>query len=408
MDPSLFTHGHPGRLIRCEQGPAGYWAYCPAPLPPAITWTEDLAGRLSAADRAIGLLAGVGRNLPNPHLLIGPFKRREAVLSSRIEGTQASLSDLILFEARPDAPPRPADVLEVANYVRALDHGLARQTVLPVSKRLIREMHAILMKGVRGQVQTPGEFRRSQNWIGPSGCTLAEASFVPPPAEELEGCLDEFERFLHAPSAMPPLVRLALIHYQFEAIHPFLDGNGRIGRLLITLLLCVERILPEPLLYLSAFLERHRSEYYDRLGNVSRRGEWIEWVDFFLRGVADSSIDAVERAGWLIDLRTRYRERLQRARASALLLRLVDSLFDLPAVSVASARRLLGVTSRAAQLNIDKLVSGGILREVTGKARNRLWVADEITMTIQQDKEAHREPDQAARQRQADVDRPLP
>lgn len=384
MDQSQFAANHPGRLVRSGPKAHSFLAYIPAALPPELKWSPGLVSRLSAADRAVGLLAGTGKSLPNPHLLIGPFKRREAVLSSRIEGTQASLSDLFVFEARAESAPRGSDVLEVANYVEALEYGLARQASLPLSKKLIREMHAILMRGVRGQEQAPGEFRRSQNWIGSPGCSLRDASFVPPPPEELEVCLDDFERFLHAPSSMPPLVRLALVHYQFEAIHPFLDGNGRIGRLLITLLLCVERVLPDPLLYLSAFFERHRGEYYEKLGAVSRRGEWNEWLEFFLRGVTEESIDAVERAGRLIDLRARYREVLQRARASALVLRLVDGLFDRPAVTLASARAMLGVTSRAAQMNIDKLVRAGILREATGMARNRMWVSDEITRTIEQ------------------------
>lgn len=403
MNRADFVSGHPGRLLR--QGPEGstFWAYVPAPLPPEIGWTESTVSRLSAADRAIGLLAGTARSLPNPHLLIGSFIRREAVLSSRIEGTQASLTDLYLFEARPESAPITSDVREVANYVKAVEHGLARLTTLPMSKRLIREMHGILMRGVRGQERTPGEFRRTQNWIGPPGCTLSDASFVPPPPEEMHACLDEFERFLHAASSLPPLVRMALIHYQFEAIHPFLDGNGRIGRLLITLLLCAERVLPEPLLYLSAFIERHRSTYYECLSAVSRRGAWDEWVEFFLRGVTDESIDAVERAGRLIDLRTRYRETLQRARASALLLRLVDSLFDLPAITAASARTLLGVTPRAAHLNIEKLVRAGVLREATGMARNRVWVADEIMKTIEQDREAIDGSAQTSRYRQTDA-----
>lgn len=387
MDRNLFIKGHPGQLMRCGAGDASYWAYRPQPLPPELAWEEALVSRLSAADRALGLLGGVGKTLPNPHLLIGPFKRREAVLSSRIEGTQASLSDLFLFEARSESGAAAGDVFEVANYVRALDHGLARQATLPMSKKLIREMHEILMRGVRGQDKTPGEFRRTQNWIGPPGCTLRDASFVPPPPEELHACLDEFERFLHTPSTIPPLVRLAIVHYQFEAIHPFLDGNGRIGRLLVTLLLCMDGLLHEPLLYLSAFFERHRGEYYEHLNAVSRRGTWHEWIQFFLRGVTEEAIDAVERAERLIVLREQLRGSLQKARGSALPLRILDALFDTPVTTVARARSLLEVTTRAAQLNIDKLVNAGILREVTGKARNRAWVADQIIWVIEHDNE---------------------
>jgi Fic family protein len=233
LQPIDFHRDAPGRLLNTPQG---YTAFVPNPLPPAIELKQHLAD-LSRADRLVGELRGVARNLPNPHLLIGPFMRREAVLSSRIEGTQASLSDLFFFEASGGQNAEIADVREVANYVRALEFGLKRMEKLPLSLRLIREMHAELMHGVRGEHMTPGEFRRSQNWIGPPGCTLTEAVFVPPPVEEMVTALDAFEKYLHADSTLPPLVRLALIHYQFEAIHPFLDGNGRIGRLLITLLL---------------------------------------------------------------------------------------------------------------------------------------------------------------------------
>ena len=263
-------------------------------LPPELSLTWELAGELSAADRDVSELAGIGRTLPNPYLLIRPFMHREAVLSSRIEGTQASLSDLYFFEAASVPPSPQSDVLEVRNYVVALEHGLRRMKDLPVSLRLLREVHEKLMAGVAGEHLTPGGFRRSQSWIGPPGCTLNEATFVPPPVEELMSSLGELEKFCHAPSPLPLLIRLALIHYQFEAIHPFLDGNGRIGRLLLTLLLSSENVLPQPMLYLSAFFERNRDEYYRRLLAVSRDGQWLEWISFFLRGVAEQSRDAVK------------------------------------------------------------------------------------------------------------------
>lgn len=234
MVASSFNANTPGRLI---QGIQGFLAYVPCPLEPDIHLDLELVSILSEADRGLGELAGVARTLPNPHLLIGPFVRREAVLSSRIEGTQASLSDLFFFEASNMRLKNVPDVREVSNYVKALEHGLARVSELPLSLRLIREMHEQLMAGVRGEHQTPGQFRRSQNWIGPPGCTLMDATYVPPPVEEMKETLDAFEKYLHAPSRLPPLIRLAAIHYQFEAIHPFLDGNGRIGRLLVTLLL---------------------------------------------------------------------------------------------------------------------------------------------------------------------------
>jgi len=257
-----FINGKSGQLVQTSRG---YLAYVPNPLEPKIELTLSIVKELSAADRALSELAGIARTLPDPHILIGPFLRREAVLSSRIEGTQASYSDLLFFEAARLREKEVPDVREVSNYVKAAEYGLARLSTLPISLRLIREMHQRLMTGVRGEIQTPGEFRRSQNWIGPAGCTLSDATYVPPPVEEMENALDGFEKYLHAPSEMPALIRLALIHYQFESIHPFLDGNGRVGRLLVTLLLCAEKLLPQPLLYLSAYFERYRDDYYQHL-----------------------------------------------------------------------------------------------------------------------------------------------
>lgn len=377
---SDFTEGKSGKVIRTLQG---YWAFVPDPLPPPLTVSWELTGELSEADRALGELAGAARSLPNPYLLIRPFTRREAVLSSRIEGTQASLSDLFVFEALGVADPQTSDVREVANYVKALEYGLARLNDLPISLRLMREMHERLMEGVRGEHLTPGEFRRSQNWIGPPGCTLMDAVFVPPPEAEMKEALGELEKYLHAPSPLPPLVRLALVHYQFEAIHPFLDGNGRIGRLLLTLLLCSGGMLPEPLLYLSAYFEHHRQEYYRLLLAVSQSGAWSEWIVYFLRGVAEQSRDAVKRSNRLLDLWQTYRQQLQSSRSSALSLQLVDELLSSPAVTIGQAARLLGVTPRAAQLNVDKLVTQGILTEITGRQRNRVFVARQIIRIIE-------------------------
>lgn len=379
MQPTDFAEHKSGRVLKTPQD---YWAFVPDPLPPSLPLSWELVRQNSEADRALSELAGVARTLPNPHLLIGPFIRREAVLSSRIEGTEASLSDLLFFEAAKTGAPKPPDVREVANYVHALEYGLARLKDLPISLRLIREMHERLMKGARGDHMTPGEFRRSQNWIGSPGCMLMDATFVPPPVDEMNESLDKFEKYLHTPSPLPPLVRFALIHYQFEAIHPFLDGNGRIGRLLLTLLLCAEELLPQPLLYLSAFFERNRQDYYRLLLSVSQAGAWTEWVSYFLRGVAEQSRDAVRRANRLLNLRQEYRTRLQSARSSALLLQLVDELFSFPAIAVTTAAKRLKVTPRAAQLNINKLIKAGILREVTGRARNRLFVAAELLNII--------------------------
>lgn len=379
MDESEFRESPGGRLVRTPQG---YWAFVPHPLPPKFQ-LESLVSDVADASLALGQLAGLGEMLPNPYLLIRPFLRREAVASSRIEGTQASLSDLFFFEARPETAS-PGDVREVSNYVRALEYALERIKTLPMSLRLVREMHAILMEGVRGEYSDPGQFRRTQNWIGPPGASLTDAIFVPPPVPEMKKCLDAWEKYLHSKNDLPDLVQLALIHYQFEAIHPFIDGNGRVGRLIISLLLCEREILPTPLLYLSSFFERHRSDYYQFLLEVSKRGAWEGWIRFFLRGVATESRDAVERARKLQALQAEYRTAIQKARSSALLTRLVDRLFESPAITVSQAAKALEVTFVAAQRNVDKLVQGGILEEVTGRERNRLYVAKKILKLLEE------------------------
>lgn len=389
MDPVAFRNSPAGQVIRTA---SGYWAFVPAPLPPELPWTSDLVAKLSEADRALGELSGLGQSLPNPYLLIRPFVRREAVLSSRIEGTQASLSDLYTYEAVQLALfEQASDVREVYNYVRALEYGLDRLRTLPLGLRLIREIHARLMEGVRGEHQTPGEFRRSQNWIGPPGCTLNEAPFIPPPVPEMHEALDAFEKFLHTPSPLPPLVRLGLIHYQFEAIHPFLDGNGRVGRLLITLLLCAWGLLPQPLLYLSAYFEAHRQRYYDLLLAVSQRGSWEEWLGFFLQGIAEQARDAVTRARRLQDLRERYREQFQTARAAARLLQVVDLLFAQPVLTVNQVASALAVNFSTAQRYVKQLEDAGLLDEITGRGRNRVYRADEVLRAIEEPLHTERE-----------------
>jgi len=382
MNPESFRDSPAGRVLRA---PAGYWAFVPDPLPTVLRWTGDLVACLSEADRALGELAGLGRSLPNPHLLIRPFVRREAVLSSRIEGTRASLSDLYAFEAVQLGFFEPApDVREVYNYVHALEYGLGRLHELPLSLRLIREAHARLMEGMRGERQTPGEFRRSQNWIGPPGSTPEDAPFVPPPVPEMQPSLHAFEGFLHGSSALPPLVRLGLIHYQFEAIHPFLDGNGRIGRLLITLLLCAWNLLTEPLLYLSAYFEADRQRYYDLLLAVSQRGAWEDWLTFFLQGVAIQSRDAVARSERLLLLRDQARGQVQQSRAAARLLQVVDLLFAQPVLTVRQVEAALEVNFSTAQRYVNQLEDVGLLREVTGQARNRVYRADEVLRAIEE------------------------
>jgi Fic family protein len=380
MQPSDFKQDEHGNVI---QAPQGYWAYVPNPLEPPLDLNLPLVQKLAEADRSLGELAGVARTLPNPHLLIGPFLRREAVLSSRIEGTHASLSDLLFFETAQLREKEVPDVREVANYVNALEYGLRRLNKLPISLRLIREIHKKLMAGVRGEHRTPGEFRQSQNWIGPSGCTLLDATYVPPPVPEMLEALDSLEKYFHVESELPPLLRLALIHYQFEAIHPFVDGNGRVGRLLTTLILCAEGLLQQPLLYLSAYFEQHRQEYYDLLLGVSQRGEWHRWAAFFLDAIATQSRDAIQRSDRLLSLWQKYRERMQEARASALLLQLVDELFAYPVITNRIASDKLSITPRSAQKNIEKLIASKILQEATGKQRNRVYVASEIISIIE-------------------------
>ncbi|NSW79434.1 MAG: Fic family protein [Chthonomonadetes bacterium] len=391
MKPHDFAPDRQRFLLRVGSGDIAYWAFVPPPLPPQLTFDRTGLHHLSEADRAIGELAGLARALPNPHLLIKPFMRREAVLSSRIEGTQADLADLYAYEAGQLVLPSlrdadiPSDVREVHNYVLALEYGLERVNTLPVSLRLIRELHEKLMHGVRGEHATPGEFRRSQNWIGPPGCTLNEAVFVPPPVDQMHQALDALEKYIHEPDEYPPLVRLALIHYQFEAIHPFLDGNGRVGRLLITLLMVHWNLLPTPLLYLSAFFEKHRQEYYERLLRVSTHGEWYAWVYFFLRGVTEQARDAVSRARKLQDLREEWRNALQQARASALQIRLIDLLFESPILTIPQAQQYLGVTYRSAQSAIGRMMAIGALEPLDSRRYGKRFIARRILDVLTQD-----------------------
>jgi Fic family protein len=317
--------------------------------------------------------------LPDPQLLIQPLVRREAVLSSRIEGTQASLADLVAYES---AGTDSGDAREVSNYVEALNYGLERLERLPLSLRFIREVHERLMRGVRGGDRTPGEFRRIQNWIGPTTASIGDATYIPPPVAEMHRALDALEKFIHAPSPLPPLVKAALIHYQFEAIHPFLDGNGRVGRLLIAFVLRVDGVLEQPLLYLSGFFERHRREYYRLLLAVSGRGAWIDWISFFLRGVAHEARDAGVRIRALIELREKYRRSMSGARNAGALQAVVDQLFVIPAVSVTSLAKRLDVSYPAAKSSLDKLVQAGIVWP-TKQGRETWYFADEIIRTVE-------------------------
>ena len=374
--------------------PAGHRAFIPAPLPPnpPLRLVGALQERLSQADYALGRLDGAVLTLPNPDLFVFVYIRKEAVLSSQIEGTQSSLQNLLAAEAQLFDPDTPKDVQEVVNYVRAMNHGLARLAELPVSVRLIRQIHAELMRGVRGGRLAPGELRTSQNWIGPAGCTLAEATFVPPPPHEVPNALADLERFLHTKDDLPALVKVGLAHAQFETIHPFLDGNGRIGRLLITFLLVEKRLLAKPVLYLSHYFKRHRAEYYDRLQAVRDRGDWEGWLAFFLRGVAEVSREATHTAAAILRMREKYRARIteQLGRAAANGHRVMEKLFDHPIVTVATVREWLNVTPAGANNLVNRLEEVGVLREITGYARNRRFRFDPYLKLFEEPEEARR------------------
>ncbi len=376
MDPAIFTSAAPGRLVPTH---AGASAFVPAPLPPDIAFNEELASCLADAASGVGLLAGTGRNLSNPALLIAPYLRREAVLSSRIEGTVSTLADLYEDEATGHAPVGREDVREVRNYLVAHEYGLNRLETLPLSLRLLREVHERLMAGVRGESRHPGEFRNYQNWIASDPhAPIEDARYVPPPPKpEMEEALRDLETFLHEKS-QHPLLLAALAHYQFEAIHPFGDGNGRIGRLLISLLLHERGHLSQPLLYLSAYFERSGSEYYDRLLRVSTHGDWHGWLVYFLKGVAIQSKAAVDDAERLLDLQARYHELLIDAKARQAARDLIDHLFINPYISASRAVELLGVTPPTARAAIADLRSQEILVEITGRKWGQLFLAPEI------------------------------
>jgi Fic family protein len=365
----------------CRQTLEGYLAFFPAPLPPKIDVDWALAGLMSEADRAMAELSGAGQLLPNPHLLIRPYLRREAILSSRIEGTIAGMEQLALFEAEEDHTPQTPDVVEVANYVRALETGLKRLATLPISSRLLRELHGILLEGVRGGdvSKTPGEYRRSQNWIGKPGARLVEATFVPPPPDEMHNALSDWEKYLNADSLEPVLVKTAFLHYQFETIHPFLDGNGRIGRLLLTLFLCSRKCLSQPLLYLSGFFDETRDDYYRLLLGVSQRGQWREWLEYFLRGVRQQARAALADTQTVLRLYETYYDRLKQANRPPQAANLIlDELFGNPVFSVSRYCSRTGVPFRNVNKGVEFWEKQGLLREMTGQKRNRLFLAEEL------------------------------
>ncbi len=353
----------------------GYQAFFPAPLPVSLTYPETTVRRLTDATAAIHRLAGASRLLPTPEILIGPYVRLEAVLSSRIEGTMTTVGQLLEFQAG-DAEPT-GDMREVVNYIEALDHAVGRLKELPLSNRLIREAHEVLMQGVRGEYAMPGEFRTTQNWIGVPGSTLATAGFVPPPAREVVEAMGHLEVFLHD-RRLPDLVAVGLAHYQFETIHPFADGNGRIGRLLIILMLMERGVLPQPTLYLSAYFERNRSRYYELLDHTRRSSDVFPWLDFFLDGVEAMAGEAEERSVRLADLQRELRTRLLEGGGTPTAVRLTERLLDTPYVTVSAVARQLGVSFPTAQRAIEDLMTAGVLTEVTGGRRNRVYLSKKV------------------------------
>jgi Fic family protein len=368
-----------GQIIKLPQG---YSAFIPHDLPPKFEWDLTLVNSLSRADHLLGKLAREGSKLPSPHVLMRPFITREAVLSSRIEGTQATIGEILAADSGAPVKQHPADLQEVQNYIKALDYGINRLKEFPLSLRLLRELHCCLMQGVRGAHATPGEFRSSQNWIGPPGCTLNTARFIPPPPDYLMDCLGKLESFLHN-RQLPPLVHIALCHYQFEAIHPFLDGNGRVGRLLITLLLIEQQMLPTPLLYLSAFFEATRDEYYTQLYNVSMKGTWADWLIYFLNGIAVQAEDALSRAERINELLNRWKAQMTTLHSS-IPAGIVDCLAINPYCTITKIAQELQIGYTTAQRSIQKLEYEGIIKKVNGTKRNKVYCATEILSILEE------------------------
>lgn len=374
MDDSINKPPRLGRYVTTTVAGEPVKAFVPPPLPPADLDLSGLHQHLDRANQALGRLDGLTVLLPDVRFLLYLYVRKEALLSSQIEGTQSSFADVLLFENKVPTNVPKEDVEEVSNYVAAMQHGLRRlHGGFPLSLRLIREIHAILLRGGRGANRTPGEFRRSQNWIG--GSRPGNASFVPPPPAEMIECLDRFERFLHDEKhRLPLLVEAGLVHVQFESIHPFLDGNGRLGRLLITLLLCAKRALKEPLLYLSLYFKTHRSRYYDLLQRVRTDGAWEEWLQFFLEGMAATAQEAAETATRILHLFSTDREKIQKlGRSSSSALRVHEYMQRKPITNIAATAKALKISIPTVTLALNHLVRIGIVEEVTGKRRDRLF-----------------------------------
>jgi Fic family protein len=373
--PSNATNSRAGRFIN-QTG--GYKAFIPAPLPPdpPVRLDEELVCLLNDAAISLGRLDGLTVNLPNPDLFLSMYVRKEAVLSSQIEGTQASLEDVLAYEVEVARERIPADTEDVVNYVRAMNYGLRRLKTLPLSLRLLREIHHELMHGVRGSDRMPGEFRTSQNWIGAPGTTLNAAAFVPPPPHDMKTALHDLEKFLHTEAVLPALVRCALVHAQFETIHPFLDGNGRVGRLLITFMLVQAGVLGRPLLYLSYFFKANRDAYYDRLTRVRTEGDWEGWLRFFLRGAGEVAKEAAETARQILCLRSRCERTIQQAKTRGTMnaLRVLDYLFHQPVVTAAALATGIDVSAPTAHTLVGLFEEMELLREATGKPWRRVFV----------------------------------
>ncbi|MBN1781949.1 Fic family protein [bacterium] len=364
-----------GRYI---QQSTGYRAFYPEKLPPEppVRITGELQTLLSDADRALGRLDGSIAILPNPDLFVFMYVRKEAVLSSQIEGTQSSLQDVLAAEAKILDPKQPSDVREVLNYIDALRYGLERVSTLPVSARLIREIHQHLLQGVRGSHLTPGELRTSQNWIGPAGCTLNEASFVPPPPDLVPELLSDMEKFLHFDRSLPLLIKIGLAHAQFETIHPFLDGNGRVGRLLIIFLLCEAGVMQKPVLYISHYFKQNRQKYYDYLQTVRDRGDWETWLGFFLTGIIITSQQAALTAQRVLRLREDHRDLINRhmGYATANAQHVLETMYERPILSVKDIMEITGTTYPAANKLAFRMEKLGLIIEMTGHVRNRKFL----------------------------------
>lgn len=392
MDNKEFSSNAPGKLVKTKGSTVdnSVLAFVPNKLPPEIEYDLELTNLLAQAESSIGKLSSAGRFLPNPHLLISPYMKQEAVLSSKIEGTQASLSDYFLYEATKDEPKKDIGILEIENYVNAANTALAALKNERISVALIQHIHRTLLKGVRGEKLIPGELRGAQNWIGPHKCKIEDATFIPPPPSEIVGLLEDLEDFIGNSAKykdIRPLIQCALIHYQFETIHPFFDGNGRIGRLLVLLFLCEKGLLSQPLLYLSAYFERNRTEYYEKLRGVSMKNGWSAWLKFFLKGVAQQSDIATKVSERIMDLQKDYCSQLQKLNLGNLKTQmLIEELFINPFITISRAQEVMKVSFPTAKAHIEILIKIGFLKPIEVKTpKGQVYLAEKLFKTIMQE-----------------------